>query len=499
MPPTSTDVQLAHGERVLSFAAHGSSTIVSDGALGTRWRPGRLWTGAGLFALGAAALVTLACTPPAPPPPQNLLFISLDTTRKDHLPTYGYERDTAPYLDELARQGVVFENAVAQWPTTNPSHTSMFSGLYPKTHGVGTNTRKLAPEHTTLAEILRDAGFRTGAFVSGYPLRLAQEGMGQGFDTYDARFKKMRRDGRETTDLAIEWLRSLGKDEPFFLFLHLYDAHGPYRPRGAYKDLFRSEDPGRELGWIPGYQQREDAEGRPIRRLNPYVDRYDAMIRYLDDLVRDVVAAVDLDHTLVLVTADHGETLGERHLVLDHGKNLFEEQVGIPLILHVPGQQPKRIAQPAEQVDFLPTLVDLLGVGMPEGLVVEGRNLASLVTGAAGEERTETAFSTARIWPHSHADRGYLLDKERRMHAARLLDWKLIVYPGLEEDFVELYDLGDDPSERRNVAAEHPDVVAGLRQAMDAWHQGGMAEAEEENLSDEDVENLKALGYLGDS
>lgn len=444
-------------------------------------------------------MVLLALALPAcAPPPRNLLFISLDTTRKDHLPTYGYERDTAPAIDRLARGGVVFDNAVAQWTTTNPSHTSMFSGLYPHTHGVGSNTRQLAEERTTLAEILRSAGFRTAAFVSGYPLRIARKGLGQGFEVYDCDFPKMRRDGRRTSELALAWLGELRGDERFFLFLHLYDAHGPYKPRDGYRDLFRSPDRGPLLHWIPGYQRRKDDRGRLIDHLNDYVDRYDAQIRYLDDVVAEVLAAVDLERTVVLVTADHGETLGERVQVLDHGKALFEEQIAIPFVLHAPGLAPGRVAQVVETVDFLPTLLELLGVPRPADWEVEGETLVPLMTLAERQRPGELAFSSVRAWPRSHADRGYFLDRHRRIHSVRSRRWKLIVYPGFERDYLELYDLASDPFERRNVALENPRVVAALGDALGAWRGGETETAPEGALTATDVENLKSLGYLGD-
>ncbi|MCP4662576.1 MAG: sulfatase-like hydrolase/transferase [bacterium] len=450
------------------------------------------------FLMGATLLQALALAACTPAPPRNLVLISLDTTRADHLPTYGYPRDTAPRIDRLAHDSFVFLNAVAQWTTTNPSHTSMFSGLYPHTHGVGKNTRHLAQEHTTLAEILRGAGFRTGAFVSGYPLRLTKEGLGQGFEVYDGDFKKMRRKGRLTTDLALGWLRERLPEERFFLFLHLYDAHGAYKPKGEYRDLFRSADPGPLLDKIPGYQQRRDDHGQLIRHLNAYVDRYDAQIRYQDDLVADVLAALDLERTILLITSDHGETLGERARVLDHGKNLFDEQIRIPLILHVPGNAGARLTEPVETVDFLPTLIELLGVPAPSTLEVQGESLVPMMRSSQDQRRDGLAFSSVRAWARSHADRGYFLDGERRIHSVRGQRWKLIVYPGLEEDYLELYDLESDPLERRSVAEQYPDVRDQLKQAMDSWNRSEVETAVEPELSAEERENLKALGYLGD-
>lgn len=447
-----------------------------------------------LLVLLLAGLV--GCGSP-PPPPQNVILVSLDTTRKDHLTTYGYHRDTAPKLDALAQESFVFMNAVAQWTTTNPTHSSMFSSLYPHTHGVGSNTRQLDQEHITLAEILKDAGFSTGGFVSGYPLRLAADGLGQGFDVWDANFKKMRRNGRLTVDNALAWLKQRTPDERYFLFLHLYDAHGPYRPQEGYEGLFKSENQGRQLVNVPGYQLRRVDEGKP-QFLNDYIDRYDGLIRYQDDLVADLLASADLEKTIVLVTADHGETLGERTRVLDHGKNLFEEQTAIPMILHVPGMVGGRVRQIAEQVDFLPTLVDLLGLTLPEGMTIQGENLAPVMRQVEDEEMDDLAFSSVRARAKSHADRGYFLNKEERIHAVRSMGWKFILYPGIDEEYLELYDLRQDPGELDNLAADNPALIERLRQALDAWEDGRAAdEAPEMELSAEDAEKLRSLGYLG--
>ena len=456
----------------------------------SRWR----FSGRRIRFLGYAALLqaVAACSPA---PPRNLVLISLDTTRADHLPTYGYPRDTAPRIDRLARDSYVFLNAVAQWTTTSPSHSSMFTGLYPHTHGVGENTRLLAQEFPTLAEILAGAGFRTGAFVSGYPLRVAREGLRQGFEVYDSDFEKMRRDGRQTTDLALGWLAERLPEERFFLFLHLYDAHGPYRPKDEYLELFRSADPGPRLKHIPGYQQRK--HGKPLRHLNDYVDRYDAQIRYQDDLVAEVLAALDLERTIVLVTADHGETLDERARVLDHGKDVYDEQIRIPFVLYVPGHAGARLRPHVETVDFLPTVLELLAVPAPPSLAVQGESLVPLMAQARDGER-DLAFSSVYAYPKLHADRGYQLDRQRRIHAVRTRRWKLIVYPGVDNDYAELYDLENDPLERHNVAERHPDVRDGLLRAIISWHPSEVGTAVETELSAEDVKNLKALGYLGD-
>ena len=384
----------------------------------------------------------------------NLLFVSLDTVRRDHLPTYGYGRATAPRIDALAQRSVVFENAFAQHVNTHPSHASMFTGLYPHVHGSMVNGQILRRGPWTLAEILGEAGFRTAAFVSGATM-LASTGLDRGFMDYDDAITGLRRPGRETALRAVKWLRAQPDDERFFLFVHLFDSHGPYRPPAAYADRFRAPDPGPVLDQIPHYQQLTDAEGRPEVHLNGYVDRYDATIRYQDDQVRLLLDAVDLDRSVVVVLSDHGETLGERYHPLDHGARVFDEQIRIPLIVHAPGLEPHRVQDLVQTVDLLPTLLALLQVQAPPDLEVQGRSLVPLLR----EQRVEplSVFSSAVTLPKRY-DQRYRLKPGRQLHAIRTERWKLIAYPGVEEDYVELYDLERDPGETRNRADEEPQI-----------------------------------------
>ena len=294
-------------------------------------------------------------------PPADLLIISLDTTRADHLPTYGYERDTMPTLDTLAEKGVVFDRAFAQDVNTNPSHATMFTGLYPHEHGSRWNGVVLPEGRVTLAQMLSAAGFRTGGFVSGITLKKATTGLDRGFEEYDDDFDGERRDGALTAERALDWLDRHRSDERRFLFLHLFDAHGPYLPKESHAALFESEDPGPEIE-IPHYQRLHDDDGELIDELGYYVDRYDAMLRYMDDLLALFLDRVDLDRTLVVVIADHGETLDERYHKLNHGAQLFDEQLRIPFFIRAPGLDARRVGAFVETTDLLPTLLELLEV-----------------------------------------------------------------------------------------------------------------------------------------
>ncbi len=426
--------------------------------------------------------------------PRGLVVVSLDTVRRDHLPTYGYARATAPRLDALAHESVVFDNAFAQHTNTGPSHASMFTGLYPHVHGSVFNGSRLAEGHLTLAQLLARTGFRTAAFVSAAPMRSGITGLDRGFERYDDDFEGGRRAGHETVRRALGWLDSLGPDEAYFLFVHLYDAHGPYRPKGRYEHLFHSGDPGPVVANIPPYQRLEAATGEPLVHLNRYVDRYDALIRVTDDQLGELLDGLDARRTVVVVLADHGETLGERYRPLDHGGQVFDEQIRIPLILRAPGQPAGRRDAFVETVDLLPTLIELLGVAAPADLEVQGRSLVPLLRDR-GDDVPREVFSSARALSKRHRDRGYELEPSGQIHTLRGDRWKLVLYPGSERDYLELYDLAADPGERQNLVDREParrdEQLARLRR----WMALGRAAEPPAEIDPALRQHLQDLGY----
>lgn len=450
----------------------------------------------------AAALTVAGCAPqPAPLPPShpNVVLISLDTVRRDHLPTFGYGRPTAPALDALARRATVFWNAIAQETNTAPSHASMFTGRYPHQHGCALNGYRLVDGVPTLAEVLRSAGFATGAFVSGFSLDGKTTGLDRGFDAYDDDFSGKRRDGAATVELARGWLAERRADRPFFLFVHLYDAHGPYEPKGGYEGLFRSDDPGPRLTRIPPYQRHAGADGRPSERLGEFVDRYDAMIRYADDRVAELFDGIDFERTIVVVLSDHGETLGERYRVLDHGGHVTDEQVRIPLVVHAPGIAAGRVDDLVETVDLLPTLIELVGVDAAAAPSA-GRSLAPAMRGAAPSSPAadRIVFSCAEAISERFADAGYDLDRAKHLFGVRSARWKLIVLPGRRGDYEELYDLAADPGETRSLARERPELCAAYRALLKGHLAAGGASLEAPpELDPEAIDKLRSLGYLG--
>jgi arylsulfatase A-like enzyme len=320
-------------------------------------------------------------------------------------------------------------------------------------------------------------------------------GLDRGFLTYDDELPDARRIGADTVVRALEWLGEVGPD-PFFLFVHLFDAHGPYSSPLEFQQLFRSDSPGSRLGVIPDYQQMRDEQEQLVNTVNPYIDLYDSAIRFTDTLIAALLDAVDLDTTVVVVAADHGESLNERYWSVDHGGHVFDEQTRVPLLIHAPGLEQRRVSALVETVDLMPTLLHLLGIDLPADTAVAGRSLIPLLTGDKNEWR-RIVFSSAKAISVRYGDRGYDLNPARKIYSARSKYWKLISYPGMDQDYWELYDLEADPMEETDVAKQHPEVVDELRFAMANWlRTARKTQFQPVELSDDERQKLLALGYL---
>jgi arylsulfatase A-like enzyme len=303
----------------------------------------------------------------------NIILISLDTLRARSLGTYGYGRDTSPFLDSVARRGTLFENAITASVTTSPSHMSLFTGLYPVNHGIREGLQRKLPHIVTLAERLREAGYRTAAFTeNGYLVR--RRGFGDGFDQYtENRGEKAKAPGevRLTFGQARRWLEA-NRELPFLLFVHTYEVHSPYDPDEPYATLFRDDA-------APGPDE-------PAIRVER--DSYDREIRIVDDELRKLFTALDATglsaSTIVAVLADHGEEFAE-HGAFQHGASVYEESLRVPLLFWGPGRIPeaRRHTSPVSLIDVAPTILDLLGLPLPEdsdgtslkGVLLDGESL----------------------------------------------------------------------------------------------------------------------------
>jgi arylsulfatase A-like enzyme len=349
----------------------------------------------------ALAMATVGCGRDSKTDPQsaettkdprpNIILLTVDTLRADHLRLYGYARDTMPAIEEFARAAVVFENAVVPRGSTRPSYSSMLTGQYPFRHGVRSNSMVLNKHLRTLPEVLRDTGYHTAGFVSNFVLLGEMSGLQQGFDLYDDNVEEreavrenFERTAANTRRAILDWLDS-NPPEPFFLFINFIDPHGPYTPPERHR-LFRS-DRERLLkpDKIPEYQKVNG-----ILNYFDYVDRYDAEIRYTDEAIRflinDLKDKGSWDNSLVVFTADHGESLGEHKILFKHVDHLWEETTRVPLAIRMPrraaqgdNDHPRRVRTLASPMDIMPTILAYLNIATETKF--DGRNLLPVVRG----------------------------------------------------------------------------------------------------------------------
>jgi len=424
----------------------------------------------GLVVLAAAVAVGMrgARRPGSPLPaetaPLNVLLVTLDTTRADRLGCYGYAGARTPRLDRLAAEGVRFEHAFADAPITLPSHASLLTGLHPFEHGVRNNGNFTLPDRfETLATVLGRRGYRTAAFVSAFVLD-RRYGLARGFETYDDRTDpgaggggaEAERRGDRTALACNRWLDAHaggGKKAPFFVWLHLYDPHEPYRPPPPLTDAFA---------------------GRP----------YDGEIAFADTAVGSVLDRLGqlglLDRSVVAVVADHGESLGD-HGEETHSMFLYESAIRVPLILWRPGLLPTRIvASPVRTVDVAPTILDLLGA--PPLAAPRARSLRGTIEGR--DEAAPPAY--AETWVPKLYMNGAAL------RALRTERFKLIEAPR-----PELYDLARDPGETDNRIEADPETAGRLRAELQRLSGAGDTAMSVGPVDGEAAEKLRALGYLG--
>jgi arylsulfatase A-like enzyme len=332
-----------------------------------------------------SALTTLAPEPPAAK--YNLLLISIDTLRADHLKCYGYDKDTSPCLDELAKEGVLFEDLTAASPWTVPSHMSMFTSLYASAHGVQTINGRLGDGVGTLAQCLAQSGYMTVAFVAG-PILSHRYGFDRGFLYFDD-FTA----GKEgwvvhhvtnpmITNLAVEWLKNHAR-ETFFLFVHYFDCHFPYKPPGSLAKRFAGEymveESSRGVARAP---DNGNGTMSAIEEAKRAMGFYDGGIAFTDEhvgMILQILQDLDLSKkTLVIVLSDHGEGFLE-HGQIRHGNSVYEELLHVPLIMRLPGVIPagKRIAANVSHVDVMPTALGFLQVKIPSQM--QGIDLSPMI------------------------------------------------------------------------------------------------------------------------
>lgn len=391
----------------------------------------------------------------------DLLLITVDTLRADRLGCYGYTAAETPGIDRLASEGILFTNAVSPVPQTRPSHISLFTGLYPFEHGIHDNiAAPLNPKIPLLAEILRQNGYRTAAFVAAFVVN-SQSGLNRGFDVYEEHFDaenqptqfalNLEKRGDQVYREFSSWY-SQKKAGPYFAWVHLYDPHFPYEPPAEYRKRFA---------------------GRP----------YDGEVAYSDEMVGKILKLVD-HNTIVILTSDHGEALGD-HGENTHGYYIYDATQHVPLIVRWPGSPAtgRKVPHQVRLIDLFPTILDLSGIATTAR--VSGTSLKPWLTDPGKSDPMLYAYSESYLpWIHF----GW-----SRLQGVRYQSWKYIQAPR-----PELYDLARDPRELQNTVSSESRKANILRDWLTksgAAKEGTLQAAPE--LDPETLEKLAALGYAG--
>jgi arylsulfatase A-like enzyme len=430
---------------------------------------------AGLLAMAAAAS---GCGDTRP----NVLLITLDTTRADHMSCYGYSRPTTPNLDRLAERSVVYTRAISTSSWTLPAHASLFTGRFPTSHGArydaegplrlnsvvdgpssSYRARGLVPEEITLASLLSDAGYSTAAVVGG-PWMKRVFGLDKGFDFYDD--QGITVDGRraeQVTAVALEWLQSAGPG-PFFLFLNYFDPHGPYDPPAPYGQAFLPQ-----------------ASSGPEAEREAEIARYDGEILYMDHCIGELLDGLARlghdDDTLIVVASDHGEALWD-HNLFGHGRTLFQEEIHIPLLVHDPrgDAAPGRSDAPTQLTDVMPMVLDRLGLELPAG--VQGGlppRTGHPVIAEVYPLEVESAFGDWQALVDYHSGYKYL--------------WN-------SRGYSQLFDLRNDPRERTNLIERESARALEMQRLLESYL-GSLPPPGKAVGGTVDPETRKALESLG--
>ncbi len=396
----------------------------------------------------------------------NVLLITLDTLRADRLGCYGYKEISTPNIDTLAREGTLFLDATAHVPLTLPSHTSMMTGKLPALHGVHDNGGfYVSKNENTLAEIFKQNGFSTAAFVAAYVLD-SMWGLNQGFDTYHDKFDvakqervglgSVERKGGDVLQNAIQWLDQ-HKGERFFLWTHFYDPHTPYEPPPEFKKIY----PGR-----------------------PYIGE----IAYTDSLVGKLLDHLDAlglrENTIIVLTGDHGESLGE-HGESTHAFFIYDATLHVPMILWTPKRElhGKSVSQQVRTIDIFPAVLQMTGIRVPEA--IQGRSLLHYALEGSDVES-----------PYSYGESYY---PQYHFGWSRLLSLRNSRFKYIDLPRPELYDLDSDPGEKTNIYHQQKEVAQKMQKELKKIENEKVSEAvmQPGAIDDQAHEKLAALGYVG--
>jgi arylsulfatase A-like enzyme len=465
----------------------------------------------------------------APKSRPNILVYMIDTLRADHASLYGYRRDTTPFMRNLGASGVVFDDCQAQASWTKPSVASLLTSLYSYTHGIFNDYDTIPRGAATLAEQLRAAGYVT-ANITASPWAGKITGLQRGFD-YVMEFPVIQRfrtdaadrgtDSAAVNKVVFPWLER-HRDEPFFLYVHTTDPHAPYRPPAGFEEKFANpaETPefNREYaalrdrgqyggGTVVSREECRKAGVDPDKFIRRAIDRYDGEILFNDHSLEMLTGKLKqlgvLENTLIVVVSDHGEEFWD-HGWTAHGQSLYQELTHSVLLLWNPKLLPqvRRVEEPVQLIDVMPTVLGLLDIKAPE--MMEGQSLTALVRGRPFHRRTPvmtSRYANARAKPDGFVP-------ENRINTFAVIDanWKLIYRERGKEvglHRVELYDRRTDRTETKNVADAHSQEVERMMTDLGKWLDAQkqiravLGKGARSMLDQQTLEQLRSLGYLG--
>jgi arylsulfatase A-like enzyme len=469
----------------------------------------------GLFLAAGSAVAGFVHCSGKPPVPPNVLLISIDMLRPDHLSCYGYPRATSPNIDRLAAEGVLFENHISSSSWTLPAHAAMFTSLPDSLHGCTDTDKKLCDRAVTLAERFLGAGYATVGFFSGPYLHPAF-GLGRGFQTYlDCCSNRKELDSEPPSKWAMDensmrkshqdvtgprvyaavksWMEKRD-DKPFFMFVHLWDTHFDFVPPAPYDTQFDPDYKGKITGENFFFNPAVKA-GMDRRDLEHILALYDGEIAWTDTFVgkirEDLERAGILENTIIAVTSDHGTEFFE-HGDKGHRKTLYDEVVRIPLVLRYPAKLPqqRRVTEQTRMIDLGPTLFTLAGFEAPRDMM--GETVRAFVEGQPDARRRRAISDLDSVG--------------RKMRSMRTLQWKFIDDMGLDTFYY--FDLGDDPRERKALRSPDNDRTKKLQssyveeaQAMEGYiatHGNTcVGTAAPSNPPEEVIQQLRQSGYVG--
>ncbi|MFQ5706560.1 MAG: sulfatase-like hydrolase/transferase [bacterium] len=444
----------------------------------------------------------------------NVVLLIVDTLRADHLSCYGYEKETSPAIDEVAKRGVLFEQTYVQWASSLPSHASMMTSMYPYDHGAFPNGKSLNPKLQTLAKVLKAHGYTNGAFVTN-SLVGSHYNFNRGFDTFvdQASFdytnstlamwvhslNLVRLVDRATfndifTSLALSWIEK-HQSGPFFLWVQWLYPHAPYKPPHDYLAKFETGYSGKANGSM---KQIDLIVNHKLKLSEAdkdhYTALYDGEVAFADYQIKRIVdrlKALDLlDNSILVITGDHGENLYEHGMEYGH-YGVYDSSLRIPLIFSMPGELPvnMRIPEVVQSIDIAPTILNLLEVPIPKQF--QGKSLVPLTNGADSLWQS-VAYSV-------------MFRKERNFLALRKNDWKIILDVRKDRKVYELYNIPADPYELNNLIESDPAIAASLKQDLNNWIESDFKKPElvyipgnffKQDFDKKTMERLRSLGYI---